>query len=112
MEATAPGWPFRRIVKEIPEAVIFAVRQGGIGLWNLGAETMFGFGTGRASGSTATQTNITTLPVPDQVLGGAIHVRVSFGAAGAVRLISPLRNTAGDPRGARTLTASRPAQAR
>jgi PAS domain S-box-containing protein len=50
MEATAPGWLFRRIVEEIPEAVIFADGQGVIRLWNRGAETMFGYTAGEALG--------------------------------------------------------------
>ncbi len=41
---------FRRIVQEMPEAVVFADRTGVIRLWNSGAETMFGYSAGEAVG--------------------------------------------------------------
>jgi PAS domain S-box-containing protein len=47
---TAPEALFRRIVEEIPDAVIFADRQGAIRLWNRGAETMFGYSADEATG--------------------------------------------------------------
>ena len=50
MKTTSPDWLFRRIVEEMPEAVIFADRQGAIRLWNQGAETMFGYFTDEALG--------------------------------------------------------------
>ena len=50
METASPGWLVRRIVEEMPEAVIFADRQGTIHLWNRGAETMFGYSAGEAMG--------------------------------------------------------------
>lgn len=50
METSSPGWLFRRIVEEIPEAVIFADRQGAVRLWNRGAETMFGYSADEALG--------------------------------------------------------------
>lgn len=50
METSSPGWLVRRIVEEMPEAVIFADRQGAIRLWNRGAETMFGYSADEALG--------------------------------------------------------------
>jgi PAS domain S-box-containing protein len=50
METSAPGWLLRRIVEEIPEAMIFADRQGAVRLWNRGAETMFGYSAAEALG--------------------------------------------------------------
>ena len=50
METSSPGWLFRRIVEEMPEAVIFADRQGVVRLWNRGAETMFGYSAAEALG--------------------------------------------------------------
>ena len=47
---TTPDGLFRRIVEEMPDAVIFADRQGAIRLWNRGAETMFGYSAGEATG--------------------------------------------------------------
>jgi PAS domain S-box-containing protein len=47
---TAPEALFRRIVEEMPDAVIFADRQGAIRLWNRGAETMFGYSADEATG--------------------------------------------------------------
>lgn len=41
---------FRRIVEEMPEAVIFADRQGVVRLWNRAAETMFGYSAEEALG--------------------------------------------------------------
>jgi PAS domain S-box-containing protein len=41
---------FRRIVEEMPEAVIFADRQGAVRLWNRGAEIMFGYSAHEALG--------------------------------------------------------------
>jgi PAS domain S-box-containing protein len=46
----APDALFRRIVEEMPDAVIFADRQGAIRLWNRGAETMFGYSADEAAG--------------------------------------------------------------
>jgi PAS domain S-box-containing protein len=40
----------RQIVEEIPEAVIFADRQGMVRLWNRAAETMFGYSADEALG--------------------------------------------------------------
>jgi PAS domain S-box-containing protein len=50
MKTRSPGWLFRRIVEEMPEAVIFADREGAIRLWNRGAETMFGYSADEAMG--------------------------------------------------------------
>jgi PAS domain S-box-containing protein len=50
METSSTGWLVRRIVEEMPEAVIFADRQGAIRLWNRGAESMFGYSTDEALG--------------------------------------------------------------
>jgi PAS domain S-box-containing protein len=50
MKTRSPGWLFRRIVEETPEAVIFADRHGAIRLWNRGAETMFGYSADEALG--------------------------------------------------------------
>jgi PAS domain S-box-containing protein len=50
METSSPGWLFRRIVEEMPEAVIFADRHGVVRLWNRGAETMFGYSAVEALG--------------------------------------------------------------
>ena len=41
---------FRRIVEEMPEAVIFADQQGVVRLWNRAAETMFGYSADEALG--------------------------------------------------------------
>jgi PAS domain S-box-containing protein len=41
---------FRRIVEEMPEAVIFADRQGVVRRWNRAAETMFGYFADEALG--------------------------------------------------------------
>ena len=41
---------FRQIVEEMPEAVIFADRQGMVRLWNRAAETMFGYSADEALG--------------------------------------------------------------
>ncbi len=46
------AWLFRRIVQEIPEAVVFADRTGVIRLWNSGAETLFGYAAGEVVGQT------------------------------------------------------------
>jgi PAS domain S-box-containing protein len=43
-------WLYRRIVQEIPEAVVFADPKGVIRLWNSGAETMFGYSAEEAVG--------------------------------------------------------------
>ena len=48
-EARSSGL-FRQIVEEIPEAVIFADRQGMVRLWNRAAETMFGYSADEALG--------------------------------------------------------------
>lgn len=50
MKTNAPDALFRRIVEEMPDAVIFADRQGAIRLWNRGAETMFGYSADEATG--------------------------------------------------------------
>lgn len=50
MKTGSTGWLVRRIVEEMPEAVIFADRQGAIRLWNRGAEAMFGYSTDEALG--------------------------------------------------------------
>jgi PAS domain S-box-containing protein len=50
METSSPDWLFRRIVEEMPEAVIFADRHGVVRLWNRGAETMFGYSAVEALG--------------------------------------------------------------
>jgi PAS domain S-box-containing protein len=46
------AWLFRRIVQEMPEAVVFADATGVIRLWNNGAETMFGYSAGEVVGQT------------------------------------------------------------
>jgi PAS domain S-box-containing protein len=48
-EARSSGL-FRQIVEEIPEAVIFADREGMVRLWNGAAETMFGYSADEALG--------------------------------------------------------------
>jgi len=48
-EAESSGL-FRQIVEEMPEAVIFADRQGVVRLWNRAAETMFGYSADEALG--------------------------------------------------------------
>ena len=48
-EAESSGL-FRQIVEEMPEAVIFADREGVVRLWNRGAETMFGYSADEALG--------------------------------------------------------------
>jgi PAS domain S-box-containing protein len=50
MDTTSTGWLFRRIVEEMPEAVIFADRQGVVRLWNRGAAIMFGYSADEALG--------------------------------------------------------------
>jgi PAS domain S-box-containing protein len=50
METSSADRLFRRIVEEMPEAVIFADRQGVVRLWNRGAETMFGYSAAEAVG--------------------------------------------------------------
>ena len=50
MKTRSPGRLFRRIVEEMPEAVIFADREGAVRLWNRGAETMFGYSADEALG--------------------------------------------------------------
>ncbi len=52
MPTNPEDWLFRRIVQEIPEAVVFADRTGVIRLWNSGAETMFGYSAGEVLGQT------------------------------------------------------------
>jgi PAS domain S-box-containing protein len=41
---------FQRIVREAPDAIIFADRDGAIRLWNLGAEAIFGYRADEAVG--------------------------------------------------------------
>jgi PAS domain S-box-containing protein len=43
--------PFRHIVDQVPEAVIFADAGGLIRVWNRGAETLFGFSAAEALGN-------------------------------------------------------------
>ena len=50
MGTESPEWLARRIVEEMPEAVIFADREGVILLWNRGAEVMFGYAAAEALG--------------------------------------------------------------
>jgi PAS domain S-box-containing protein len=52
MTIDAQPWLFRRIVQEMPEAVVFADATGVIRLWNSGAETMFGYSAGEVVGQT------------------------------------------------------------
>ena len=52
MTIDAQAWLFRRIVQEIPEAVVFADSTGVIRFWNSGAETMFGYSAGEVVGQT------------------------------------------------------------
>lgn len=49
-ETGPPDRLFRRLVEEMPEAVVFADRQGAIRLWNPGAEAMFGYSAEEALG--------------------------------------------------------------
>ena len=49
MSVPAP-WLFRRLVEEMPEAVIVTDRAGVIVLWNRAAEAMFGHAAGEAIG--------------------------------------------------------------
>ena len=46
------AWLFRRLVQEMPEAVIFADPKGVVRLWNSGAETLFGYSAGEIVGQT------------------------------------------------------------
>jgi PAS domain S-box-containing protein len=50
METSPPDRLVRRIVEEMPEAAIFADREGAIRVWNRGAETMFGYSATEALG--------------------------------------------------------------
>ena len=50
MATSFPDSLFQRIVEEMPEAVLFADRQGVVRLWNRGAETMFGYSAAEALG--------------------------------------------------------------
>ncbi|HEY7204766.1 MAG TPA: PAS domain S-box protein [Methylomirabilota bacterium] len=52
METSVPDRLFRQIVQEIPEAVMFADREGVVRLWNRGAEAMFGYSAAEAVGQT------------------------------------------------------------
>jgi len=42
----------RKIVEEVPDAIVFADREGIIRVWNAGAEAMFGYGASEAVGRT------------------------------------------------------------
>ncbi len=42
--------PWRRILLDTPDALIYADAQGVIGAWNAGAEAVFGFGAAEALG--------------------------------------------------------------
>jgi PAS domain S-box-containing protein len=42
----------RKIVEEAPDAIIFADLEGGIQLWNVGAEAIFGYRSEEALGQT------------------------------------------------------------
>lgn len=42
----------RKIVEEVPDAIVFADREGIIRVWNAGAEAMFGYGAAEAVGRT------------------------------------------------------------
>src|SRR5438552_13886334 len=42
--------PFREIVEQAPDAIIFADRDGAIRVWNQGAETIFGYAAGEVLG--------------------------------------------------------------
>jgi len=44
------GGLFRQIVEEMPEAVIFADREGVVRLWNRGAQAIFGYSAAEALG--------------------------------------------------------------
>ena len=50
MERALPGSLFRRIVEEMPEAVVLTDTQGAIQLWNRGAEIVFGYSADEALG--------------------------------------------------------------
>lgn len=43
---------FGKIVEAVPDAVVYADRDGIIRIWNAGAEAMFGFGAAEAVGQT------------------------------------------------------------
>lgn len=49
--ASVPHAPFRHIVDQVPEAIIFADTTGVIRVWNRGAESLFGFAASEALGS-------------------------------------------------------------
>lgn len=42
----------RKIVEEVPDAIVFADREGIIRVWNAGAAAMFGYGAAEAVGRT------------------------------------------------------------
>ena len=50
MATSFPDSLFQRIVEEMPEAVLFADRQGVVRLWNRGAEAIFGYSAAEAVG--------------------------------------------------------------
>ena len=50
MATSFPDSLYQRIVEEMPEAVLFADRQGVVRLWNRGAEAIFGYSAAEAVG--------------------------------------------------------------
>lgn len=48
--APCPFFLFEAIVRQTPEAIVFADRDGVIRVWNGGAEALFGFGAAEAVG--------------------------------------------------------------
>lgn len=52
MTREVPEELFRWTVENLPEAVVYADREGLIRLWNHGAETIFGYGAQEALGAT------------------------------------------------------------
>lgn len=52
LKSDAPIHPavFESIVRQTPEAIVFADRQGVIRVWNAGAQTLFGFSAAEAIG--------------------------------------------------------------
>ena len=50
MEETLPEDFFRRLLGGMPDAVLYADREGVIRYWNSGAEALFGFSTSAACG--------------------------------------------------------------
>ena len=50
MSTNEPVQPFRALVEQVADAIIFADREGRILVWNAGAEAVFGYSAGEVLG--------------------------------------------------------------